>query len=167
MKTPNTISIRCWLLSLRAATLAPTVVTVAYFSLIIGMSPSPFVKEVLLVAIVAIAVSAAHVLVLAYPGILALRHWRQLSANTICLLGAVTGAAPLALWTWPLSADYQGRTSTYWDGSKTVSDMIDGVPTMIGWINYLEGIGTTAILGIISALAFWFVWQRFARVETC
>jgi len=39
--------------------------------------------------------------------------------------------------------------------------MIDGVPTMAGWVQYLAGVGQMGALGVVGAFAFWLVQRRW------
>jgi len=74
-----------------------------------------------------------------------------------CLLRA---AALRAIWYWPV--EYSGYRSSYsyWDGEKMVQAKIDGIPTLVGWIDYSKGVALMGALGAIAALSFWWAWKR-------
>lgn len=40
-----------------------------------------------------------------------------------------------------------------------VSTMIDGVPTMAGWVIYMTGTATMGAFGGFGGFAFWLVWR--------
>jgi hypothetical protein len=68
----------------------------------------------------------------------------------------------LAILGWPLDPDSKSSFSTTWHGEFV--DMVkDGVPTLYGWLSYLEGVTVTGVLGAISAATFWYVWVYFNR----
>jgi hypothetical protein len=37
---------------------------------------------------------------------------------------------------------------------------VNGVPTLAGWLDYVWGIGTYAVLGALGGLTFWFIWRK-------
>jgi len=102
------------------------------------------------------AISASYVLILGVPAFLllrwlnAIRWWSTLGA------GFVLGAVPVAIFTWPLRyAEFKSSASV--DGVQT---MIDGVPTLNGWFQYIYGASFMGACGAAGALAFWLVWRR-------
>jgi hypothetical protein len=42
-----------------------------------------------------------------------------------------------------------------------VQTMINGVPTVAGWISYIEGVLFMGAFGTLGGLAFWMVWRSF------
>lgn len=105
-----------------------------------------------------LAISMLHVVVLGIPGFLILRWRRALSWPSILLTGFVLGAIPGAILSWPLQ--YAGmQASAIHDG---VATMIDGVPTLAGWLDYVGGVFVLGAYGVSGAAAFWLVQRRAA-----
>lgn len=152
-----------WLLSLFAATLVPTLLPTVYFSVVMLTSPYPNWTTLFLVFIVAFVTALGHVAFLGIPGVLVLSRARQLKAWTVCALGFFCGCLPMAMWTWPLQASRRGASSSEWDGEKMVHSIVNGVPTLTGWINYGEGVATMGALGAAAAAVFWLTWKYTGR----
>jgi hypothetical protein len=94
-------------------------------------------------------ISAGHVVVLGAPAYAVLR-WRKAVHwwSAVCT-GAVLGAAPLAVLSWPM---YNSPVSASVDGVQTI---VNGVATLAGWLQYLESILLFAACGAAAATAFW------------
>lgn len=145
-----------------AATLAVPLLISLYAYVLIGPYDP---KEALLLAMALVLVSLAHVLLLGLPAFLALRWRGWLKTHAIAAAGLLAGALPVAVITWPypLSQPYPYSSSGSWHG-RQVDFIADGLPTIFGWFSYLEGVATFGLLGIVSALAFWFTWLYCQRV---
>jgi hypothetical protein len=134
-----------------AAVLAPTVVASAYFFVLGGVS-----REILIIALWVLVVAAAHVLLLGLP-IYALLyrlnrvHWWSLTA-----FGFVAGSVPFGAFSWPLWNASPGASSQ----ENGVWTMIDGIPTVDGWIQFGKGLIWFGALGAIGAFSFWFARER-------
>lgn len=150
---------RRWLWGLTAAALLPTCLQIIYFAGLEFASPYPNSDVLLFIALVAFIVSLSHVVLLGFPGLLLLSKMRQLRGWSICLLGFLAGCLPVGLWAWPLKSSLRGASDSHWDGEKMVSSMVNGIPTLVGWLNYVEGVMLMGVLGAISGLAFWIVWN--------
>lgn len=114
-----------------------------------------------------------HVLLLGLPAFFALRRRGWLKTSTIAAAGGLAGALPMAAITWPypLCQPYLYSSSGAWHG-RQVDFIADGLPTIFGWFSYLEGVATFGLLGVASALAFWFTWLYChralpAQLSTC
>jgi hypothetical protein len=153
---------RRWLLSLSIATLVPTLLPTVYFAVLLLASPYPNSSTVFIVAIVAFVASLGHV-ALAIPGLLLLSRTRQFKAWTICLLGFFFGCLPMSIWSWPLKASLRGASDSHWDGEKIVNSMIDGSPTLVGWVSYGEGVLSMGALGALSGAVFWLAWRNIGN----
>jgi hypothetical protein len=105
-----------------------------------------------------LVIAAGHVLVLGLPGFLALRKLNAIRWWSTVGTGFLLGCIPIAVWAWPLK--YPGLSSSHWDGEKMVQTMVDGVPTVQGWLSYVEGVLYMGIFGAISGLGFWLIWRR-------
>ncbi|MES2071703.1 MAG: hypothetical protein V4488_15215 [Pseudomonadota bacterium] len=147
-------------MSLTTATLVPTLLPTAYFSVVLLASPYPNSGTIFIVAIVAFLASLGHVAVLGIPGLLLLSRARQFKALPICLLGFFLGCLPMGIWSWPLKASLRGASDSHWDGEKIVHSMVDGVPTLIGWVSYGEGVLSMGAFGAVAGVAFWLAWRN-------
>jgi hypothetical protein len=156
---------RRWLLSITAATLAPTLLPTIYFSVLSLASRYHNSITIYVVAIVAFIVPLGHVAALGIPGLLLLSRARQFKAWTICVLGFFFGCLPMSIWSWPLKASLHGTSDAHWDGQKIVHSMVNGVPTLVGWISYLEGVVSMGALGAVSGAAFWFAWKNIGTLH--
>ena len=103
-----------------------------------------------------VAISAAYVIVLGIPTFLLLR-WRNLVRWWTTISGGfLLGAVPVAVISWPLRYS-ELRSSATIDGVQTI---INGVPTLAGWLQYLEGLSFMGACGVIGATAFWLIRRR-------
>lgn len=154
------------MIPLLSAVLAAILVVPLLMSLCIYVLTGPFDPKEALVLITAFAlVALAHVLLLGLPAFFALRRLGRLKTRTITVAGLLAGALPMAAITWPypLGQRYPYSSSGTWHGTY-VDFVADGLPTMFGWLRYLEGVATFGLLGVVSALAFWFTWLYCRRV---
>jgi hypothetical protein len=148
---------RKWLLSLFTATLVPTFLPTVYFAVLLLASPYPNSSTIFIVAIVSFVASLGHV-ALGIPGLLLLSRTRQFKAWAICLLGFFLGCLPMSIWSWPLKASLRGASDSHWDGEKVVHSIVDGVPTLVGWVSYGQGVLSMGALGLASGAAFSIAW---------
>lgn len=98
----------------------------------------------------AFAVTLGHSVILGLPVALFFRakRWKRLSAT---VAGAfLIGVVPGGLLTWPVDLSF--RTSGSVDGVATI---INGIPTLAGWLGYIKLLGMLGGLGAVGGLAFW------------
>jgi hypothetical protein len=148
------------MIPLLSAVLAATLVIPLLMSLCAYVLIGPYdPKEALLLIVAFALMTLAHVLLLGLPAFLALRWRGWLKTRSIAAAGLLTGALPMAVITWPypLRQPYSYSSSGTWHG-RQVDFIADGLPTLFGWFSYLEGVATFGMLGVVSALAFWFTW---------
>ncbi|WP_368562302.1 hypothetical protein [Pseudoxanthomonas sp. UTMC 1351] len=154
------------MMSLLSAVLAATLAAPLLLSLYVYVLIGPYDSKgaLLLIMVVALVSSLAHVLLLGLPAFFLLRWRGWLKTRTIAAAGLLAGALPMAVITWPypLSQRYSYSSSGMWHG-RQVDFIADGLPTMFGWFRYLEGVATFGLLGVASALAFWFTWLYCRR----
>jgi hypothetical protein len=98
-----------------------------------------------------IAVSAGFVFLLGVPAYFLLRRLNVIRWWSTLATGFILGAIPMAILTWPLRYP-ELKTNASVNGVQTV---IDGVPTMAGWLQFLEGVSFLGVCGLVGALAFW------------
>ena len=106
-------------------------------------------------------IAAVHSVALGLPIYFLVKSYSPFTYKVSMLCGFVVGSVPIAIFTWPL----------YYLGSKSSSSvngvqiMIDGVPTMSGWLYYIEGVCLFGFLGSSGALMFKYVLQKCGRYE--
>lgn len=101
-------------------------------------------------------VSGAYVLALGLPAFLILKKLQAVRWWSTVGVGFVLGAIPPAVLAWPLRYP-ELRTSASVDGVQT---MINGIPTLAGWLQYLSAVSFIGACGAVGALAFWLVWRH-------
>ena len=98
----------------------------------------------------AFAVTLGHSMILGLPVALLYRskRWTRLS---VAIVGAfLIGAVPAGFIAWPMNLALKTTASV--DGVATI---IDGVPTLAGWLGYLELMAACGGLGAVGGLVFW------------
>ena len=151
-----------------AAILAPTLAITSYFAVGVGIAEynglangSEF-RVGFLVLVVAIFISAGHVFILGLPSVLLLKKFNRLSLWPTMVLGFVSGCIPMAVWSWPYDYSEFKSGYSYWDGKAMVDAKINGVPTLIGWIDYSQGVGLMGAFGALAGLAFWLTYRSLS-----
>jgi hypothetical protein len=100
---------------------------------------------------ICLAISAAHVVALGIPAYLLLRWRRALRWWSALLSGFILGAVPVGIFSWPLRYAGPGSSASV----NGVETMVDGIPTMAGWLQYLGGISFFGACGALAVAAFW------------
>ena len=138
-----------------AALVPATLMTLLYLYGQFSMFPSddPYIwvrtKNVLGLFVM---ISLAHVVLLGVPAYAVLRWRKAVRWWSVLASSFVLGAAPMAIWSWPLRyADL--KSSVTFNGVQT---MIDGTTTAAGWVQYRQGVLFFGAWGLVSGLAFWF-----------
>jgi hypothetical protein len=137
-----------------AAVLAPTLALGAWYlcgQLATFESDDPFIwVRTRGFLSICLAISAAHVVVLGVPAYFLLR-WRGLLRWWSALLaGFVLGAVPAAVISWPLRYATPGSYAS----SNGVETMVNGVPTVAGWLQFMVGAAFFGACGFVAATAF-------------
>jgi hypothetical protein len=103
----------------------------------------------------AFRVAMEHALVLGLPlvGLLWWKRW--VNAWTAVLGGLVVGALGIGVFLWPLRFWEPGQDASIGSGSARLQAIIDGVPTLAGWLQYATVVVPFAIFGALGGLAFW------------
>jgi hypothetical protein len=84
------------------------------------------------------------------------KQWTRLGA---VIVGAfLIAALPGGLLAWPMNPSLKTTASV--DGVATI---VDGVPTLAGWLSYLKLLGIAGSLGAVGGLVFWLT-LRCSRV---
>lgn len=91
--------------------------------------------------------SAGFVLLLGVPSYFLLRKFDKIHLWSTLLAGFILSAVPMAIFSWP-----SRFTNASLNGVQTV---IDGIPTIAGWLQFIGGITFIGGCGIAGAFAFW------------
>lgn len=83
----------------------------------------------------------------------AIRWWSAIVA------GFAVAGLPIAYGLWPYSDPSLQTTASHWNVERMVQTMIDGVPTLDGWIEYAVVVGEVGLFGAVGGFAGWFVWH--------
>ncbi|MGJ5206565.1 hypothetical protein [Bradyrhizobium sp. HKCCYLR20261] len=127
-----------WIAAFLLAALAPAALVAAISGKATQMLPLAF------------AVSFGHALILGVPAALLYRRKRWDGLWTAVAGAALIGMLPVGILTWPFNPSRRGFSSA--DG---VVQEVDGIPTLAGWISYVELLAGLAVLGAIGGLIFW------------
>src|ERR1043166_973082 len=107
------------------------------------------VAQMLTLARVTLLVCLAHALLLGLPLILLLRAINRLGILSCAIAGLFVGAMPLGAVAFIAML---GPHSASIDGRPTV---VNGVPTLAGWMHYARTVGFLGLIGVIGGLIFW------------
>jgi hypothetical protein len=100
---------------------------------------------------ICVLLSAAHVIVLGIPAYMILRWRNAVRWWSTIASGFVLGAIPLGVVSsWPPGGP-PGASANF-DG---VSTLVNGVPTLAGWLQYFQSIAFFGACGAAAATAFW------------
>jgi hypothetical protein len=94
-------------------------------------------------------VSLAHALLLGLPLFLLVRSRRSVGVVICSLGGFVVGAVPFGVLDLISMSALQSASTL---GKPTV---VNGVPTVAGWIEYAYTVGSTGLIGLAAGVAFW------------
>ena len=139
-----------------AAAVVPAVIVVALIGLLTGdlAGAAPVGMLVLMVA-------AAHVLLLGVP-VFAFLYWRNwVRWWSLTAFGFVVGCIPAGIIFWPPRYERRQYASSWQEDG--VWTMIDGMPTLAGWLEFGKRLAWFGALGAVGALAFWFTRRRLMR----
>ena len=103
-------------------------------------------------------IALAHVVLLGLPAVLVLRRMRRYRIVPIAIAGALMGALPYAIYSFPVS-DVAG-VDQFSDGVQTIAN---GVVTTAGWMQWLQEAAVFGALGFVGALAFYGVRRAIAE----
>jgi hypothetical protein len=109
------------------------------------------VTQTLTVARWAFVLCLAHALVLGLPCVLLLRAKDRLGIVSCAIAGFLVGAVPLGAFA--LTSMFVTHSASI-DGTSTV---VNGVPTLAGWIHYAHTVGVLGLFGLAGGLTFWAV----------
>jgi hypothetical protein len=145
-----------------AAVLIQPVVFFGWFGIPALLTGDLVGRVSLFMALVSIAVAIPFVLLIGVPSFLLLRRFNRLTPGKLILAGFAGAAIPAAAITWPLGR-YPGYSSGgSWHGFP-VEYFVNGVPTVYGWLSYVEGVLMYGVHGLVGAFVFFLVWRAVSR----
>ena len=152
------------LVSFALAALVPASLVVGWYSLdtfnVQGASGDPYVwLRIRNFAILSSFVSLSHVVVLGLPAFFLLRHLRAVTWYSSAAAGFALACIPIGLFTWPLGYP-PGSSASHSVNGKMVATLVNGIPTVSGWLDWLWGMAFMGLLGAVGGLSFWLVWHR-------
>ena len=109
----------------------------------------------------AFMITLGHAVILGLPVALIYTAMRWTRLSTAIAGGFLIGAIPGGLSFWPVSLSL--RTTESIQGVPTI---VNGIPTLAGWIRYLELLGILGGLGAIGSIAFWLVLRWTGALQT-
>ena len=108
------------------------------------------VTQVLNLTMTTFMVATAHAILLGLPLFLLVRRKRSQVGIAACALGGIVVAAlPFGVLALMSMLSVQTASS---NGKPTI---VNGVPTLLFWIEYIHAVGLTALSGLVGGLAFW------------
>lgn len=142
------------MLPLAAAVFASFAATVAFVIPLLAKIEEPInivvVTDVVNLTMTTFAVAVAHALLLGLPLFLLVRRMRSRVGIVACVLGGfVVAAIPFGILALISMFGVQTASS---GGQPTV---VNGVPTLAGWVQYVRIVGLAGLLGLVGGLAFW------------
>lgn len=139
--------------ALFASALAPALAFAVPLFLLstILQSPSP---PILAMLFFSFFIALAHSLTLGLIGAAVLLRIGKFRVIPMLIAGLVVGIIPAAFFGFPDHA----TGSVFWSGGQLKID--DGVPTLAGWIDYLQLLAKAGVFGAIGSTAFYLVFRR-------
>ncbi len=147
------------MLLLAAAVFAAFAATLAFVIPFLVQVEEPInivlVTEVLNLTMTTFTVAIAHAVLLGLPLFLLVRRMRPRVGIAVCALGGfVVVAMPFGVLALLSMFSVQTASS---DGQPTV---VNGVPTLAGWVQYIRTVGLAGLLGLVGGLTFWAAMRR-------
>jgi hypothetical protein len=140
------------IIALIFCSLTPTLLVDLYF--LIGAfftsSTESLGKQLLSISMFITFVAAAHAVIIGLPIYILIKNYMAFTYKVAALSGFFVGFIPIAIFTWPLK--YAGSNSSA--SHNGVQTLVNGVPTMAGWLSYLQGAVIFGLLGLVSALVY-------------
>lgn len=119
------------------------------------------VTQVLNLTMTTFMVAAAHAVLFGLPLFLLVRRKRsQVGIGACALGGLVVAALPFGVLALISMLSVQTASS---NGKPTI---VNGVPTLLFWIEYIRAVGLTAWPGLVGGLAFWAAMRPGSRRQS-
>ncbi|MFZ0424457.1 MAG: hypothetical protein WAL80_16395 [Xanthobacteraceae bacterium] len=117
-------------------------------------------SEVVGFARITFIVALAHAVILGLPLFFILRSKFPIGSVSCALGGFIVGSAPTAVLALISMIGLQSAST---GGKATV---INGLPTLAGWIEYAVTVGSMGLFGLAGGLTFWLVLRASGQVAT-
>lgn len=110
-------------------------------------------------------IALAHAVILGAPIWYMLQRLKSVHLLSVILVGFIIGGCVVGFLTWPYSPG--SRTSGTYNGIQTI---VDGIPTIAGWIYYIKSVSVFGAFGVVGAITFWIcirnapLWSRKSRI---
>lgn len=144
-------------------TLAAIITPAILCTIIILFTEKGMIFEALAVGVLGtLVVSFFHTVLLGLPAVLLLKKVNKIRWWSLASAGFIVGSVPAAFLFWPLGAE--GGFS-YWNGTKEVVTLENGIPTLAGWAEYAKTVLLMAAFGAIAGFVFWFVQRRISNSQ--
>lgn len=151
---------RC-LAALVAAGIVPTLMFVVPYGVSsLWMNDGHWWAKTTNLALITFLVAMGHVFILGLPVFLLLNLNKWVNWWSSILSGFVLACTPVAILSWPKHQPELETNTSQWDGDRLVETMTDGVPTLDGWLYFVEHVSGFGLYGAAGGLAFWLVWKR-------
>lgn len=108
----------------------------------------------------AIQMALAHAIFLGTPLFWGLYRLKWVRWWSSMLAGFVLASIPTAIRYWPPLHATPHTSITVVRAGKMVRTVVNGVPTLAGWLDYARGVLTYAVLGAMAGLVFWLIWRK-------
>ena len=110
-------------------------------------------------------ISFLHVIILGIPAFIIGWYFQAIQSWTSIVAAFLVGALPTAVFLWPLKYPELQSTSSRWDGEKMLQIVIDGVPTVTGWTDWISAFTIMGLFGVSGGLVFWLIWRYSNKIE--
>lgn len=111
-------------------------------------------------------ISALHVIILGIPAFIIGWYFNAIRWWTSMVTAFIVGALPTAIFLWPLKYPKLQTTSSRWNGEKIVQTMVNGVPTVNGWTDWISAFTVMVFFGVSGGLVFWLIWRDRNRLAS-
>jgi len=104
-------------------------------------------------------VATGHALALGLPVFLWLRRRGKANGWTSALAGFVIGCLPMSVFGFPSRSQINySYSANMWGRLREL--VVEGAPTLWGWVSYAESLATFGACGAAAGLAFWLAWHH-------
>src|SRR5258708_18082499 len=114
---------------------------------------------------ISFGIALAHAVLLGLPTFLVLRTKNWVNGISTPVAGFIIGAIPVGVLSWPMR--YSDLKSNAWTGPERVQTMLDGVPTLAGWLPDLQGLLFFCAFRAVGGNTFWATLRVSGHLPCC
>ena len=151
-----------WSATLLAAVVAALLVTALAVKEIEEPWNIAVVSQLLWLLRLTFIVALTHAIVLGLPLFLFLSSKSRIGIIACALGGFAVGASGLAVF--ELFGMLGGGSYNAWTGGRAT--VVNGVPTLLGWLEYAQGVGFFGLIGLAGGLTFWLTMRLSHQIPT-